>query len=60
MAPSWLCLKEHGPNKAIVVRIAPGSVLGSGKHRIYDGWLDGVKVYDAEQEFKVGQIVRVG
>jgi hypothetical protein len=55
--PSWLCLKQHGPKKAIVVRIHPAAELGSGKARMYEGWRNGQKVSDPADTYKVGQVV---
>ena len=57
MLPSWLCLKQYGPKKAIVVRMHPDIYLGSNIARMYQGWLNGVKIYDPEDEFKVGQVI---
>jgi hypothetical protein len=57
--PSWLALKQQGPNKAVVVRIAPDAVLGMGKARLYEGWVNGRKIYDPADEFRVGQVVRL-
>lgn len=55
--PSWLCVKQHGPRKAIVVRVAPDAILGLSKARMYEGWLNGRKIYDPCDEFKVGQVL---
>lgn len=57
--PSWLCLKQHGPKKAIVIRVAPEAVLGNGKARMYEAWLNGQKVYDPADEFRIGQVLRL-
>jgi hypothetical protein len=58
--PSWLALKQHGPNKAQVIRVSPTAALGSGKARLYEGWVNGRKIYDPADEFKVGQVVPLG
>jgi hypothetical protein len=55
--PSWLCLKERGKRSAVVVRVAPAAVLGAGKHRMYEAWLNGRKIYDPADEYKVGQVI---
>jgi hypothetical protein len=56
--PSPLCLKEHGPKKAIVVRIGVGAILGSGKERMYEAWLNGKRIYDPADEYTVGQVIQ--
>lgn len=57
--PSWLCIKDRGPLKPIVVSVRPDALLGHNLHRIYDGWANGRKVYDAASEFKAGQVIKV-
>jgi hypothetical protein len=57
--PSWLCLKEHGPNKAIVIRVSPDAFLGRGKERMYEAWVGDRKIYDPQDEFQAGQVIRL-
>lgn len=59
--PSWLCLKQKGSNKAIVVRISPDPkiVLGNKIARMSEAWVNGVKVYDPVDEYKVGQVLEL-
>jgi hypothetical protein len=55
--PSWLVLKQHGPRKAIVIRVHPQAALGNGKARMYEAWLNGKKVGDPVDTCKVGQVI---
>ena len=57
--PSPLVLKQHGPNKAVVVRIHPDALLGNSKERMYEAWLDGRKIYDPADEYAAGQVIRL-
>ena len=54
--PSWLALREDGL-KVTVVRIDPRKPLGKypNLHRIYDAYIDGVRVYDATTEFRLSK-----
>jgi hypothetical protein len=56
---SPLCLKQHGPNKAIVVKIALGAVLNSSKARMYEVWIEDRKIYDPSAEYRVGQVLKL-
>lgn len=56
--PSWLCLKE-GESKATVVRLSPGATLGPSLNRMYELWVNGVKVYDPANDFKPGQVIKL-
>ena len=57
--PSALCLKQRGPRKAMVVKIDLRAALGSGKARLSEGWLNGVKIYDPVEHYAVGQVLEL-
>jgi hypothetical protein len=57
LVPSWLCLRETVPSKAVVVSRRPKAFPASNEARLYETWIKGEKVYDPASEYCPGQVV---
>ncbi len=57
--PSRLCLRQKGSNRAVVVAVPIDVQLGQKYARLCEGWLNGRKISDPTEQYKIGETVQL-